>query len=384
MALLGPRALVDNALPTGVDATKVMEFEMREGLTPAETIAMAATVIGEENLAIAAEYGGMWRITERLWSRYRASDGTARTMTPEGAEFSDPDGVRSERIGHMLVVDWFKDATSWSVEWLRTAFKDDLTDDIELIRERWRNRLDFQVITRMLSAVTIAVGSAGFSPPWAIGTGTTHDFIPPQYGKYTFTNAHTHFLKEDAAITATNFVDGLDDIAQELQHHGHTGQKTVLMSETDLTTLNLVIDDIKFFRIVPQFADFPGGGNTANPVSIRRAAPLEGIPGETIAWYASDYGLIELKWHPRFPSGYFWGFKSYGVNHPKNPLALRTDPIYGGFGMRIDPQINRSINPKLEKLVFEAHHGVNVNDRLNGVALQIANTGATYDEPTIT
>lgn len=380
MALLGPRSLIDLAIPTGVDASEIMRFEMREGQTAEGVITMAATVIGEANEMAESQYGGLWTRTTRQWVRYRIGDGE-RTMTPLASEFSDPDGVRSDRIGHMLRLLKYKDAVEWSVEYLQEAIRDDLRDDVLTIKERWVNRIDYEIVERMLTTTEHLQGSAGYAPPWAIGTGMNLNYIPPQWMAYVFDSTHTHFIRVNGAISKTNIASTLQTMAQELSHHGHTGPKVAFFSEANLATVNEMVDDVKFAKFLP--ANFRNTGVAGTPVSTIPAT-LEGVPGEIIGYYASDYGLVELRYHPRFPAGYLWMGKSYGINSPNNPLAIREDPLVGGFGLTIDPQVSRSIVPKLDKIVFNARHGVNVNDRLNGVAAQIASGGATYENPTIT
>lgn len=381
MAILGPRALMDLALPSGVDASYIMRIEMEDGINAAEVITLAANQIGEANQQIENMWGGIFYETQQLWSRYRAGVGS-RSMTPLSAEFSQPDGVRGDDAGHMLPREDFKDATGWSVEWLERANRDLVLTDLDEIKDRWYNRCDYQVVKRMLSKAEAPVGKTGYSPGWAIGTGTNTDFVPPQYMSRTFTSSHNHYIKVDAAISATNFGTTLDAMALALSEHGHVGPKICYFSEANLSIVNGMANDKKFAKFYPASFVLSGGGNTNSPVNVFPTKPIEGVQGELVAYYASDYGMIELRYHPRYPAGYLWMGKSYGINNRKNPIAIRTEKSKG-FGLIVDPQMSRSMVPQLEYVLFKATHGVGVNDRLVGVAAQIANTGASYDEPTI-
>lgn len=379
MPILGPRSLIDNAIPTGIDAAYLANWQSREGITGEEIIGLAANFIGEANEEVNTMYGGLWTMTERLFTRRRKGE-TTRTMTPKASEFTTEDGVRSDRVGDMLAIDKYTDSTEWSVAWLREAYRDDITDDLMLIKERWINRVDYEVVWRMLSSTEVLVGNSGYAPGWAIGTGTNTDYVPTQWMAYIFDTTHSHFIRVNAAIDATNLASTIESMAQHLSHHGLTGPKILYFSEANLATAN-ALNDKKFAKFIP--AQFRITAGSSNAQTLTLPGELQGVPGETVGWYASDYGMVEMKYHPRFPATYLWMGKSFGTNHPNNPLAIRTDPLVGGFGLMLDPQVNRSVSPKLERLVYEAKHGINVNDRLNGVAAQIATGGTTYTNPTI-
>jgi hypothetical protein len=377
MAILGPRALIDFAIPTGVDGAEIFRFEMQDGMTPQEVIQLAATVMGEANQELAQAYGGLTVITERMWARHRQGEGS-RTMTPLASEFDGPDGVRSDKLGHMLPILPFTDATAWSVAYLKKANREDIRDDLDLIRERWRNRIDFDLITRLLSKRENPIGDTGYDVPWAVGSGTNVNYIPPQWRAYIFDANHTHFKKTNAAISSANAATTLTNAAKELAHHGHSGLKTAMVSEADIDTY-MGMDAKRFAAKKPGAFQAVTGGSS--PLMVIEGE-MQGIPGEIFGWFHTNYGMIELRYHERIPATYGWVGKSYGVNNPANPLAIRT-PSSQGFGMTVNPQIDRSIKPKLDRMLFEGEHGVGVNDRTNGVAFQIASTGADYDEPTI-
>lgn len=377
MAVLGPRALIDIALPTGVDAGRVFAFQMEAGVTAEEVISMAATMIGDANTLLAQRYGGVVARTARAFARYRQGAGTA-TMTPLAAEFAGADPIRGEQIGSMLPRNDFQDALGWSRKFLERADNELLRFDVMEIRDRWINRVDFDVVRRLLSSAENQIGGAGYDVPWVNGTSGNVDFIPPQWRGKSFTNAHTHFIRVNAAISTTNTATTLDTMAKHLSEHGHTGRKFAIVSETDLD-LYTGITNGRFVALIP--GEFRlTAGNSAAP-ALSAAGEIQGVPGELFGFYNSASGVVELHYHERFPTGYLWMGKSYGDNHPDNPLALREDKK--GFGLQVIPQLDRSMVPQLDKLNFEATHGVGVNDRTNGVAAQVASGGTSYTEPTI-
>ncbi|MCP4589463.1 MAG: hypothetical protein GY842_01835 [bacterium] len=370
---------MDIAVPTGVDAGEVLRIEMESGLSGPEVIALAATVIGEANQYIMERMGGLLTLTERGHARYRQGVGSAH-VTPVSSEFAEPDGVRADQIGHMLPRLDYKDATAWSNKYLRRAPREDVVDDLLEIKEGWTNRCIIDLLTRALSDAEKRIGQAGYDVPWVIGdSGQNVPYIPPQRGLHVFDETVTHFLRTNAAISASNAATALETAAKKLAWQGHTGRKLALVSESNLAVYE-GMNAKKFVRVIPGDVKLVQGGSDVLLVS---EGTLEGVPGELFGLYLSSYGVVELRYHERIPANYFWMTKSYGVNHRQNGLAIRTEPGVG-FGMKVDPQISRSIVPALEFVLFPATHGVGVNDRTNGVAAQIASGGADYESPTVT
>lgn len=377
MAVLGPRALIDIALPTGVDAARVFAFQLEEGVTADTAISMAATAIGDANEQLGQRYGGIVARTSRAFARYRQGSGTS-TMTPKAAEFAGADPIRGEQIGNMLPRNDFQDALGWSRDFLERADTELLRFDVQEIRDRWINRVDYDVVLRLLSSAENLIGAAGYDVPWVNGTAGSVDYIPPQWRGKSFTNSHTHFGRINGAISTTTTVTALEAMAKHLSEHGHTGRKVAIVSEADLSYYTGITNG-KFAQMIPGEFRLTAGSTAAAALSV--AGELQGIPGELFGYYNSDYGVIELHAHERFPTTYLWMGKSYGDNNPSNSLALREDKK--GFGLQVIPILDGQMVPQLDKLNFKATHGVGVNDRTNGVAWQIASGSTTYAEPTI-
>lgn len=376
--ILGPRSLINNAIPTGVDAAAIMRFEMQEGMTPQEVIAMAATVIGEANEYIVSQYGGLFAVTERLWARYRTGNGERR-MTPKGSEFAEEDGTISQRVGHMLFLEDYKDATPWSRDYLERAIREDLRDDILMKKDDWINRVEFDIFTAMFRVSEINVGEAGWSVPWAIGTGTNVNYVPPQWRTELFDSTHAHFLRVNAAPSEANVISTIETGAKELRHHGHIGMKLAYVGDA-IADILLASNNKKIATFIPGEFRLLSGNSSAPIATI--AKQLEGVPGEIICYVNTPNGLVEVRRHERVPAGYIWMGKSYGNLNAQNPMAVRVWKAKG-FGLMVNPQVDRSINPTIDKVLFKGTHGVNVNDRTAGFAAQIASGGTTYAEPTI-
>jgi hypothetical protein len=213
MALLGARALIDRAIPTGLDAGEILKFQLEDGRTAEQLIGEAAAMIGDLNTDLNSLYGGLWYVTERQYSRY-ANGQTARSQTPAKSEFKRADGVRSSMIGHMLPLNDYEDAVEWTPLYLRRAYGEDITADLQLITDRWRNRVDRDIFVRALTNTENAIGSAGYDVGWAIGAGVNVNYIPPQYGATLFGSSHTHYIvKDDSSLFSCGRVKLLNIIS---------------------------------------------------------------------------------------------------------------------------------------------------------------------------
>jgi len=378
MPLLGARALIDRAIPTGLDSGEILKFQLQDGRTGAQVIGEAAAMIGDLNTELNSQYGGLWYMTERQYSRYAQGE-SARSQTPVASEFKRPDGVRASMIGHMLPLIDYADAVEWTPIYLRRAYGEDITTDLQLITDRWRNRVDLGVITRALTNTENAIGSAGYDVGWAIGTGLNVNYIPPQYGATIFSSSHTHYVVKDD--TSLDYDDLVEAMMAEMRHHGHQGTLSLLVSFADVAEYSAFTSAGLFVPLEPPQIQVIAGSSSA-PVRVI-SGTTDGIPGDLFGyWKSPHYGLAEIRSHARIPTDYAFMTKSYGINNPRNGLALRTEAGVG-FGLMVTPMVTQSINPELDYIKFMATHGIGVNDRINGVAGYIAAGASSWVNPSI-
>lgn len=373
--LLGPRALMDIAMPTGTDASEILRFQLRDGMTAQEAIGTAVATIGTVNEKLNAKYGGLFYMTSNFWTRMRQGEGT-RTMTPVDVEFANPDGVRTNKVGSMLPIRDYTDAVQWSRRYLERSNRDDVRDDLALIAERWESRIDYDILTRLFSISETVIGSTGYDVPFAIGTGTNVNFIPPTWGGYQFDTTHTHYKYANSSVDATSLAAMLNTLSNEVRHHGHTGRLVAFVSDADITYFTTAMTG--FVPLIP----FSTVGTGTTGIPQYTPGEVTGTPGELAGYFNSVRGVIEIRFHPRIPTGYMAVFKTYGLNSPKNPLAVRYEEGRG-FGMTVEPQLDRSINPKMDTMLFSATHGVGVNDRTAAALGYIASGASAYVSPTI-
>lgn len=375
MPIIGARAAIDLALPTGIDGAKVLQFlNHRSNLTAEQVIAQAAAIIGAVNTELAGRYDGLFAETQTLYAY--GVQGTTTGKTPIKAEFKRADGVRTENIGHMLPIHDYEDAVEWTPQFLRDAFQTQIDGDLQLIADRWRNRVSEDIWRRALTNTETLIGSAGYDVPWAIGTGMNVNFIPMQWKDFQFDSTHTHFVVKDDA--SNDWDDLLLAMHKELLHHGHTGRAVCFTSFTNVPQVRaLASDDATFVKLQPAGFQIVTGGSS--PIQVA-TGEVEGMPGELYGYITTPYGAIEMRWDGYVPAKYAFMTHSYGRNNGRNALALRTHPS-GGFGLAPKPQVTSDINPELDFVKFEATHGVGVNDRTNGVAGYIETGASSWVNP---
>ncbi len=375
MAVLGARALIDLAIPAGIDGSKVLQFSLRNGRSAQQVIAEAAAAMGAVNEDLMAMYGGLLYITPNFYSIYRQGEGS-RTETPKKAEFVLADAVRSGTIGHMLPLYDYEDALAWTPQYLKRAYPAQLTADVQLIAERFKNLVARQIWERALTDTEVSIdgSTVGFSPGWAIGSGTNINYIPPQYGNNVFSSSHTHYLYKDDSTA--DWGDLLTDMVAELRHHGIGGRLVCFISGEDVSEW-VALET--FVELNPRDVMLIAGNANA---PIRAAAgEFEGMPGELIGYVKDVRGLVELRYDDRIPTNYCFLTRTYGSNNPQNALAVRIEED-SGFGLRVTPLLKNSLNPELDMVLFEAAHGVGVNDRLKGVAGYLENGASEWVNPT--
>lgn len=373
---IGPRMLIDNIVADGVDPSILFQYSLEDGISTEALLQLVTTRVGETNIMLEQEFQGLVNFTERTHARYRNADGV-RNITPYKTEFTRDRMKRAQKIGHMLPRHDFSDGIEYTKDYLRRGNREDVRDDIEEVVEAWEHRVRTDFWNRVLSNAEDNIGGSGFSPGWAIGSGTSLDYIPPIKGNWDpIDGTHTHYLKTNAAMNGTNTAAMLEKMAFELAHHGMRGRKVVYISQGDLSTYE-TLNGKKFAFNKPQQITLLNGGG--DPISFVEGE-LEGVPGELFGYYQSNYGLLELRHISYIPKGYLWATKSHGNNHPSNPVAMRTEPNMG-FGLKVDAEFSYGIVPRLKFLEFDATHGVGVNDRAAGVVGQIATGDDDYINP---
>jgi len=364
-SIVGPRLAADLIFPVGgMDATRILNFQNRNGLTPEQIVAKAAAAVGGANEQVMARWGGISYITEDIMARYRAGVGGTARKTSKKTETTQTDPVQGVLSGHMLPIQDYEDALMWDWQYLRDAYEAQIDSDCAEVADAFRYRCEADFLNRIMSNAENAIGS-GYDVPWAIGTGTNVNFIPPPYQAYQFTTSHTHF-QFNAGSDAAALLALRDAMITELRHHGHSGTIAQFVSVSDVASWAAVTG---FVEINPSNVQIVTGGSS--PVRFV-TGELQGIPGELFGFFKTNFGIVELRYLEILPTTYTFMTKPYGENNVNNGVALRVHPT-SPFGMVPDVQVTSSVMPQLKGINLKATHGVGINRRTNGVAGRFGN-----------
>lgn len=373
--VLGPMTVVQRALPTGVDGTKVAEWRLREGITVAQFITLAGTAIGGVNQEFASKWGGVFSITEMDHMEY--PDGAAEVELAELTDTDDPDMVSGTTLGHMVDLKVYGGAVGGTRRYFRDSRMAQIQSTMRRIVNKSKWRFEKKLFGRFFSNTENAIGSAGYDVPFVRGTGGVVDFTPPAYGGQAFTTSHNHFLGYDSGSSKT-FADVLNGLAATLVEHGHTAPFEAMCSLTDIATYAALSG---FTKLVSGVVNtISRGGETSGNQFFADGTPnvIEGLFG----YFQSNYGQINLRSFARIPTGYTGMYKSYGQLDPRNPLTVRVHPDEG-FGIQIVAVRSNNEKFPLAKLNFEFEFGMGVGeDRTNGAVGYLV-SGGSYTNPTI-
>jgi hypothetical protein len=362
--------VVQQALPTGVDGTKIAEWQMRDGTNFGQFIALVGTAIGDFNQEMMRRWGGVLSITEM--DHFEYPDGGSVTEMPPITDIDRPDIVHGQTIGHMIELNAYGRALGGSWRFFRDARAPQLRSTIQTFTRQAEWRFEKGLLTRALTNTEFAIGSGGYNVPFVRGTGGNVDFTPPAFGGEAFASSHDHFI-----FNNTGYAELLNAMAETLQEHGHTAPFDCTVSRADVASYAAEDDFIKMVAPTVQIID--RGSETTGPRFFNTGTPMVAM-GELFGGFQSDYGLINLYSSARIPTDYAWMYKSYGNNDPRNSLAVRVHPDQG-FGLFIVVSASDETRYPINRLNVEFEFGVGVGeDRTNGVA---GKQNSSWTNPTI-
>jgi hypothetical protein len=372
-AVLGPLTLQNKALPTGVDGARVAQWAMRDGITYGELVSRVSLALGAANQALLDKWGWMLNVTDEISLEY-PQGGAVEPMT----ELTDVDQhpiIHGQTIGHMLPLKYYGEAIGGTWRYFRDIRSVQVQAAITEIVNRGVWRFEQKLLTRLFTNTENAIGSAGYDVPFVRGTGGNVDFAPPAYDGDEFDTSHDHFLAYDKDTGPDTLDDVLEGLALTLAEHGHMAPFTAVVSRDNIATYQALTN---FVNIVdPVIIVERGGSTSGSSFYVRGSRDLS-----RIGWYQSAVGLIELLATARVPADYAGMTKSYGINNPRNGLAVRVHPSQG-FGLFIATKTSENLEWPVEKIDVGFEFGVGVgSDRTNGAAAILVNDD-TWANPTI-
>jgi len=375
MANLGPRSSKHLVVLTGWDASQLELLKLEDGTTYQQIVSQMsvglATVVNE---FASSWYANLIYVTDEVTKEYRvgSSNGFGRYT-----EYSRPDPQRAALEGHMYPLIAHDRGLEWTWEFLRKARLSQIEADIADALKDVRSLMRTEILGRCLqrgddSGVASGLGTGGYSPGFATTAGSTSvDFDPPDYNGTTFDNTHEHYVGISGGVF-TNAV--FTDIKSELLEHGHNPPYDVVIGSSDEATVK------GLSNFTPTAEGLVNYGLTQDTAKVTSAVDIDG------SYYIGTIDDCLVRVVRGVPQYYGFGWKSYGRNSQRNPLALRvatTQPMGGDFKIVAMPdnRVNNGKDP-LQYLMLFTEFGVGVNDRTNGTARYVNN--ATWADGVVT
>ncbi len=367
----GPSILLDKALPTGIDYTRLAEFKFQDGVSYQELVSMLSLAIGDVNENMVAKWGWLFSLTHDIQFEY--TQGGAVTPMPELTDDTRPKPTKGQLIGHMVDSHAYGDAIAGSRKYWQRARAKKVMADIKTIVQRGIWRFEQNLLSRFFDSDEIAVGAAGYNVPFVHGTGGTIDFAPFSYDGRSFTTSHDHFIGYNLSTPKT-MADVLNGLASTLLEHGHKPPYKALVSDTDKALFLALTKIVNWVQI-------PGLITTGN-TSIGAFVQQHEVDYNHFADFQSDSGIINLISTARLATGYVGMGKSYGQLDVRNPLAVFTYPGQP-FGMQIVPETAINDDVPIKQLDIEFEFGVAVGEDLTNGAVGFLVAGGSYTDGTI-
>lgn len=369
--IVGPRRLLTKALPTGWDATRILQFQLRSGRTFLEVISDLANSIGTMNENLVRDWGWSFGVTEE--DSFEYEDGGSVTPLPRTTDGSEPDPIHGATIGHMIDLFVYGGKIGGSKRAFRDLREAQFFADMQGLVRRTKWRFEQNLLTRWLTNTEFTLATNGRNVPFVRGTGGDVDYAPPAFQGEAFTTSHDHYIGVDD--DTLSHADLLNNLAETVQEHGHGPPYIALVSRADIASY-LALE--KWVEIVDPVDMLDRGGITTGATRFRIGQRELGKVG----FFHSNFGLVEVRSTARIATGYAGLLKSEGSNVASNALAVRVHPDEG-FGARIIPETTDDAQYPIKAvgLEFEFDVGVGV-DRTKGAAGYLVSGGA-WANPTI-
>jgi hypothetical protein len=370
MAILGSRDTASLVNMTGWDTSELNRLTLADNVPFEQVVSELNMALSALNGELAADplLSSLVSFTDKPTVSYRTGTGSSMSRMTEYA-YNDPNHV--EREGHMLpLINWSEDL-GWTWLYLDQnadieAIRDDIRNGIDAVRDRIRIQLLSRLIVRADDTGTAkGLGASGISPGFATAAASTGvDFTPKSFAGTDFDSDHEHYHPDAGDYDVALF----RAVKDHLREHGHNPPYTYLASSSDAGT----IKDLTGFE--PVSSSLVAYGNNTSlailPTEVNSTAYRIGT--------IEDFDVII---QPGMNATYGFGYKSYGANSSRNPLAMRLRKGASTPQATVMANPNAAATYPLTGAMLYLPMGIGVKDRTNGVAVHTGN--ATWEEPTI-
>jgi hypothetical protein len=372
--VLGAMDILNKALPTGVDGTRIAQWELRAGRTWGDFLGETALALAELNDDLMNRWDWLFFITEEQMFEYMT--GGSVTASPMITDLDFPDPSHAQTIAHMIDLIPYGETVGGTKYFFRDGREATYRAAIRSKVDRLTWRFEQTLLNRLFVPTETSVGTSGYNVGFAYGTTGNVDFVPPAYGGEAFGSTHSHYIGVDT--DSYGYDDALNQLAEHLEEHGHPAPFVAVVSRTDISSYYALPDFVEPLDNRVVIVD--RGTTTADTGAalFSRETREMGV----IGGFQSEYGYIELRATNRVPTATLGMVKSYGRNNERNPIAIRVHPNVG-FGARITAQSNADDLDRIKRLLIEFEFGIGVGmDRTNGIAAYLSAAG-TFTAPTI-
>jgi hypothetical protein len=362
MTLLGNRDTRDLVVLTGIDPALLENYRLADGATYAQVVAMAEARLSGFNGGFGRDrfWSMLISFTDRIEARYAV--GNSASMVAH-TEYGRPDPSRAEMAGHMLPLRKWDHMLGWTADYLEQARMTDLEADLNLAVEAAENRWRISLLQRLIkrgdeSGTVNGLSATGLSPGFATAAANTGvDFVPPSYAGTTFTSAHEHYVAiAGGAYTVAVF----QDAKSELMEHGHQPPYEFMISPSDEAVVKALSGFVTTAEALVQ----------QSILSSTVRFEGEAIDGKRPIGAIEDFRVWVV---PGLPQYYGFGWKSYGMNSARNPLAVRLPQGQTSPALRLVRDSNNPGIAPVQNLMSQLHFGVGVGNRANGTARYVNN-----------
>jgi hypothetical protein len=267
----------------------------------------------------------------------------------------------------MLPLNSWDRGLGFTWDFLRKARRKQIDANIASAMRDLKNIVEQQVLTRLSKETYTAVGSAGRSMPLAEGGTADANYIPlpvPERAA-AFAYTHDHIISTGSA-TITQAL--LQVQVANLWEHGYDAPFDLVISSADVSSWTNTTNVTGWTTKADALIQFGLAVDVAN------------VDQGCVGAIQTDYGSVRVRVSGRIPTTYWFLWKSFGPNDPRNPVAIRYNEQFGPGAILMKGDHIREY--PLEDAILFLEMGFGINNRVGAVAA--INSAGGYADPTIT
>lgn len=375
----GPLTTLNHALPLGLDPARLAQgrFAKDSKRNYEQMRQLLAARIDARNSEKLAMWGPLIGITTDDYFEYPTGGSIVAAANITDLDRVQP--MKAETVGHMIDLQPYGVAIGGSDRYFRDAREVQVLAAIQTNLDSLDMRLEQTILTRAMTSTETLLGSSGYSVGFASASASL-SFTPPSYGGTNFASSHTHYVGYDTG--SKTMADVLDGLAVHVNEHGHQAPFNALVSQADVALFRALASFV--LPVSSSVIQIDRGGGTTGPAYFTNTN-IETVPsagGSFIGQYLSARGIVNLYASTRIPTGYVFLYKTFGMNDPRNPIAVRVHPEVG-FGAYMKQIPNFDTTWPVKAVEVHEEFGVSAGRDRTSAAAGYLVSGGTWANPTI-